>query len=236
MTSKSVAGYRVGILTLDTSHPLALGNVQNAESFPFPVSYAVVRDVTFAGLMGGDPSALAPILAGIAELEGRGVSVIVGACGSFANYQQDAARASRVPVILSIMLEVPLLLNALPLHAKLGIVFARTSTFTDRVRSQCGIQDTSRIVSIGADAIPAFASILHQEQSLDGVALELGLVDLTKHAVREHPDIGAWLLQCSDLPPYAAAIQRATSLPVFDMSLLIDHVYRASRRVRLETE
>ena len=230
MTCKSVKGYRVGILTLDTTHALELGNVQHAETFGFPVLYGVVRDVSIPSLMSGHPSALAPILAGIAELEDRGVSAILGACGSFANFQTDAARASRVPVFLSIMLEVPLLLRALPHRAKLGIIFARASTFTDRVCSQCGIEDASRIVAIGADVVPAFQAILKQESSLDSPVLERGLVDLTTRAMREHPDIGAWLLQCSDLPPYAAAIQMATSLPVFDMSLLIDHIYRASRR------
>lgn len=230
--SRSVAGYRIGILTLDTAHVLEPGNVQHAESFPFPVVYAVVRNVSLSALMNGDASAAAPILEGVAELNGRGVSMIVGACGSFANYQRLAAGASRVPVFMSILLEVPFLLRALPPTAKLGILFARDSSFTPRVQTECGIEDASRIVTIGADTIPAFGAILRQEPSLDGAALERGVVELTQRALCEHPDIGAWLLQCSDLPPYAAAIQRATSLPVFDAGLLIEHLFRASRRTR----
>ncbi|MEP7247624.1 MAG: aspartate/glutamate racemase family protein [Gammaproteobacteria bacterium] len=230
MASNAVAGYRIGILTLDTAHPLEVGNVQHAESFAFPVTYAVVRNVSLLALMAGDPSAAGPILEGVAELNSRGVSIIVGACGSFANYQRLAADASRVPVFMSILLEVPFILRSLPLSAKLGIVFASTSSFTTRVQAECGIEDASRIIAIGADAIPAFGSILKQESSLDSPALERGTVELTQRTLREHPEIGAWLLQCSDLPPYAAAIQRATSLPVFDAGLLIDHLYRASRR------
>jgi len=230
VTSKSVAGYRVGILTLDTAHPLELGNVQHAESFPFPVVYAVVRAVSMSALMDGDPSALQPILTAIGELNRQGVSVIVGACGSFANYQQQATQASSVPVFMSILLEVPFILRALPPDKKLGIIFANAATFTQRVRSECGIDDTSRIVAVGANTIPAFGAILRQEQLLDGAALERGLVELAQDTLRKQPSIGAWLLQCSDLPPYAAALQRATSLPVFDAHLLIDHLFRASRR------
>src|ERR1700754_1089178 len=125
MPSNALAGFRIGILTLDTAHPLEAGNVQHAESFAFPVIYAVVKNVSLPALMSGDSSAAGPILEGIAELNSRAVSVIVGACGSFANYQGVAAGASRVPVFMSILLEVPFILRSLSPGAKLGIVFAR---------------------------------------------------------------------------------------------------------------
>jgi hypothetical protein len=182
--------------------------------------------------MAGDPSALPAILSGIADLEQRGVAAIVGACGSFAHFQRAAAATSQIPVFLSILLEVPLLLRALPPHLKLGVIFARISSFTELARSECGIEDVSRIVAIGADSVDAFSSVLQQRSSLDADALRSGLTELAIKTLEKHPGIAAWLLQCSDLPPYAAAIQQATCRPVFDMTLLIDHVYRATRRER----
>lgn len=32
------------------------------------------------------------------------------------------------------------------------------------------------------------------------------------------PDMGAILLECTDLPPFGSAIQEATDLPVFDFN------------------
>ena len=223
--TKAVAGQRIGILTLDTVHPLVLGNIQNANSFDFPVVYRIVRGVSFQSLMTGNEAAWPPILNGILELEKLGVDIVVGACGSFANYQLRATRASSIPVALSILLEVPYLLSLLPLDKKLCIVFASTSSFTQAVRDQCGIGDTSRIVTVGAEEIPQFQSILRQETELDSDGLQQGIVELIGGTIAAHPDIAAILLQCSDLPPYRAAIQRASGCMVFDMQLMIEHLH-----------
>jgi hypothetical protein len=225
-----IAGFDVGILCLNTIHPLVRGNVQHAGSFNFPVLYDIVNDVTPAELMSGHKSALPPILKAVERLEHAGVKVIVGACGSFANYQKPAMAAAHVPVFMSILTQVPFLLSALPAAQMLGIIFASAKTFTHKVIQQCGITDIDRIVTIGADSLSTFAPILTQKTAFDSDALQVEITSLAEHTMREHPEIGAWLLQCSDLPPYAAAIQRATGLPVFDMCTLIEHLHRAMAR------
>ena len=82
-------------------------------------------------------------------------------------------------------------------------------------------------MAIGADALPAFQPILAQKGVLDDAALRNDLVRLASETLRGNPNIGAWLLQCSDLPPYAAAVQQETRRPVFDMIGLIHHVHDA---------
>jgi len=47
------------------------------------------------------------------------------------------------------------------------------------------------------------------------------VVGLAKELLKKDGDIGAILLECSDMPPYAAAIQAETQLPVFDFITLI---------------
>jgi hypothetical protein len=45
--------------------------------------------------------------------------------------------------------------------------------------------------------------------------------------VKQHPEVGAILLECSDMPPYAWAVQNAVQLPVFDFISLINWVETA---------
>jgi len=60
--------------------------------------------------------------------------------------------------------------------------------------------------------------------------LESELTVYAHKLVEKHPKAGAILLQCSDLPPFAWAIQNATGLPVYDMNTLITWVEAAAVR------
>lgn len=53
------------------------------------------------------------------------------------------------------------------------------------------------------------------------------MVAAAKEMVAENPDIGAILLECSDMPPYAAAVQEAVNLPVYDFTTMIRWVESA---------
>jgi len=225
--SSPVAGITVGIVTLATSHDLERGNVQHALSYSFPVAYAVAEGVSVPALMRGDQAALGPIINAVRRLESLGVDIIVGACGSFAHYQKDVAKVAALPVCMSILAYVPFLLQLLPRDRSLGIIFARESAFTDRARDQCGITDCSRIVTLGADTLASFQPILDPGLRLDHLALQTDLSELVIRTRSAHPEIGAWMFQCSDLPPFARSVSLATRLPVFDMTLLIEHFHMA---------
>jgi hypothetical protein len=48
----------------------------------------------------------------------------------------------------------------------------------------------------------------------------------------EYPDLGAVVLECSMLPPYARAIQQAVGLPIYDFVTMIDYLQAATHRRR----
>ena len=231
-THSAVSGFSVGVLIVDTSHPLLPGNVQNARSFSFPIIYEIVHGITFHDLMDASSACDQPIREAVERLEGRGVNVILGACGSFGHWQKRIARYANVPVYVSIMTQVPFVISGLPSEQKLGVVFANPDAFTQRLKEECGISeaDSERMVIVGADTIPAFGLLYEQGTEADARALEQDIVALCVKAREENPDIGAWLFQCSELPVYAATVQEATGLAVFDMTVLIEHLYRVATR------
>jgi len=224
---QAIAGQAIGIVVIDIWYPLVPGNVANATTFNFPVMFKVLKGASVEKILCGDPALLSPLIEGAKELIQQGARAIVGACGSFAYYQKAAASVLEVPTFLSVMLQVPLILQGLKPNQRLGIFSASASALTPRVFEQCNITDPSRLAITEAHNLPEFQVLSSCMGRLNSKKLEQQVVEHMQRFVRDNPDIGAILIQCSDLPPYAWAIQNAVKLPIFDMNSLINWVYHA---------
>ena len=53
--------------------------------------------------------------------------------------------------------------------------------------------------------------------------VEQEIVDVAKQMLQENDDIGAILLECTELSPHAVAVQNAVRMPVWDYTTLIVH-------------
>jgi len=56
---------------------------------------------------------------------------------------------------------------------------------------------------------------------LDQGVAQAEVVGVAKQAVETNPDIGAFVLECTNLPPYSEAIKESTGRPVWDAISLI---------------
>jgi len=63
--------------------------------------------------------------------------------------------------------------------------------------------------------VPGFEAVAYGEK-VDTAFVEPGIVAKAKWAVKQYPKARAFLLECTELPPYSDAIREATRLPVFD--------------------
>ena len=59
--------------------------------------------------------------------------------------------------------------------------------------------------------------LLDNELELDVEAARQDNVEAAEKLQREHPELGAIVLECTNMLPYAADIRDATSLPVYSM-------------------
>jgi aspartate/glutamate racemase len=227
--SQSWYGIPIGILILNASYPCIPGNVGNATSFPFPVRYKEVTEASIDGLLNRrDPALIEPFVRGARELEAEGVRAIAGACGFMALFQREIADSVQIPVCMSSLLQIPFIRRILPRGKMIGIITANAGALTDRHFESVGIQDRTGLAIKGMEGSREFReAILEEKGTLDSEAMEQEVIKAAIELTTYNPKIGAILLECSDLPPFAYAVQQAVSLPVFDFNTMIKHVQAA---------
>ncbi len=234
--TRSWDGEAIGILILDACYPCVPGNVGNASTYHFPVRYKEVRGASIERLLNErDPSLLTPFVDAAKELEAEGVRAITGACGFMALFQKQVSAAVSIPVFISSLMQVPFVHHTLPPGKKVGIITANKSCLTPAHFQAVGIHEATPVVVYGMEDQTEFrTSILEEKGSLDSALIEREVTGVATKMVMENPDIGAVLLECSDLPPYAASVQEAVDLPVYDFNTMIEYVHSAIRRKRYE--
>ncbi|AZU62870.1 aspartate/glutamate racemase family protein [Neobacillus mesonae] len=224
-----VTGYSVGILYLDACwYPVIPGNVANLETYDFPVRLKVVPDCHTSNLLSGDLALLESIIKAAKELEDEGARAICAACGFFGNFQDKVATAVAIPVYLSSMIQVPWIKTGLKPGQKIGILTAYAAGLTESLFSSCGITDTSNLIISDLSQEPEFSAILENRGSFDNEKVRQEVVKAAITLVEDNSDIGAILLECSDMPPYAADVQKAVRLPVYDFITMIRWVHHAT--------
>ena len=84
----------------------------------------------------------------------------------------------------------------------------------------------NRIVIMGCEDGPEFSgAIMANTGRYDPVQVENEIVDVAKKMVAENNDIGAILLECTELSPHAVAVQNEVRLPVWDYTTLTKWIY-----------
>ncbi len=193
-------GFTVGILILDTRFPRIPGDVGNAATFPFPVRYHRVS----------------------------GAGAITTSCGFLVKYQQELAAAVRVPVFTSSLLMVPLVHRLLPAGRRVGIMTVNAAALGPEHLRGAGITNEIPIAVAGLETEKEFTRVLlGDELELDVDAAREEHVRVARRLASDYPDVGAIVLECTNMPPYTADIQRETGLPVFDIVSLVTLIHGA---------
>ena len=176
-------------------------------------------------ILRADPALLDMIIQAGHEFEQEGVRALVGACGYFANYQREVAAALNIPVFLSSLLQAPMIYRALRPDQQVGILVANAKAVNQTMLEACGITSDIPVAYLGMEDQPEFRNILEYGGQFHYDKFEAEVVSRAQQFVAENPDVGAILLECSDLPPIAWSVQRAVKLPVFDFISMINWIY-----------
>lgn len=225
-------GHDIGILLLDCRTPFIPGDVGNASSYAYPVLYQPMPGVTLDRLINdGDMSMAAAVIAAAQTLAAHGVRAITSDCGYMLYFQDMVADSVEIPVMLSSLLQLPFIASTLGKTQAVGVICANRARLTDALLQPLLARVERPVHIIGLEGSRAFKGpILDETPVLDSRAIGDHVVAQAQVLRAQHPDIGAWLLECSNLPPYAHRLQQATGLPVYDFITMIDYVRAATRR------
>jgi aspartate/glutamate racemase len=225
--NQSWYGESIGILILDATYPCIPGNVGNASTFPFPVRYKVFKEASIERLIKKRDKNLVQLFIDAAiELQEEGVKAITGACGFMALFQREVSAAVNVPVFISSLLQIPFIYQIK--KQKIGIITADSKSLTPEHFISVGVTEEIPLLIGGMEDQKEFReAILEEKGTLDSDLIEREVVDVAKKLITKNPDIGALVLECSDLPPYAHAIQKEVNLPIFDFTTMIQYVHTA---------
>jgi hypothetical protein len=234
---RALYGYSIGILMLEALFPRIPGDLGNASTFPYPVLYHVVPGASPERVVvDADESLLGPFVQGAKALERGGVRAITTNCGFLAMFQPELARAVSVPVFTSSLMLVPLVAQMLGPERRVGILTVYGPSLGAKHWRGLGWgPDTLRVGIKGLESYPTFTrALLGNEQAFSTEEMEADMVSAALDLVAERQDTGAIVFECTNMAPYAAAVQAAVKLPVFDIQTLLDHVYHALHRTRYE--
>jgi len=229
---KQYYGEAIGIALFDgRRYPILPGDVANASTYDYPVRLKVIKglfdtptpwDKTCAV-----PADIQKIIDAVKSLEDDGVRAVVTACGFFSVVQEVLADAVHIPVFTSPLMMVPQIVRMIRNDRSVCIITASERLLVSDYLTAVGIVSDMPVHIVGMEASAEFYAT-HMggtRTTLDVDLQRRELVEIARNAVIQFPDIGALLLECSQLPTFAADIQDAVNLPVFDYIGFIDMIY-----------
>ena len=219
---KAIYGAPLGVLMLSARFPRIPGDMGNGETWPFPVLYRLVEAASPERVvLEGARGLLPAFLQAAAELVGAGAEAITTNCGFLSIFQEEIAAHVRVPVATSSLLQVPWVQATLPPGRRVGVVTISAATLTPGHLRAAGAPADTPVA--GVDPAGELYRVLSGGawETLDTARAEADVVGAGRALLARHAGIGAIVLECTNMPPYAAALADAVGLPVFDAHSLV---------------
>ncbi|MGI9400662.1 MAG: aspartate/glutamate racemase family protein [Rhizobiaceae bacterium] len=214
---KSIFGASVGILMLDAKFPRIHGDMGNALTWPFPVHYRVVRSATPNRVVRQKAEGLLQnFIEAAQELAKDGVDGISTNCGFLSLFQDEIATSVPVPVVTSSLLQVDLVNRILPAGKRAGILTISASTLSEEHLEKAGVPKGTPIAT--TEGGKEFTRvIIGNETEMDVDIARQDNIEAAISLKKNNPELGAIVLECTNMVPHAAEIQKATGLPVFSI-------------------
>ena len=224
---RNVFGVTIGLVQMHVNLAMIPGNMSNATTFDFPILYRRMNADNVVDVMANPPTQnfTEAIVEAAQWLELQGVRAIMGNCGFFGSYQNAVKARINVPFFSSSLMMLPMMVQSMPGNQKVGVI-TDNGPILKKVQAieNCGLSledKKNRIVVMGCEEYPEFATgIMANTGRYNPVKVEREIVSVAERMLVANKDIGAILLECTELSPHAVAVQNAVRLPVWDYTTL----------------
>ena len=218
----------LGVVRLDYDYPPALGDIDCPKSFSYNVYYRTVPGLTYEVCQTGVLTERVRenfIEAVQWLLEEKKVSAITGDCGFMMYFQPLARTLTHVPVFLSSLCQLPAVTCAFSAKEEIIILTANGKSLApmvDLIKQECGVDtNDERYHIVGCEDVEGFEAVALGSK-VNTKLVEPGIVNKAVEALERYPRSRAFLIECTECPPYSDAIRFTTGLPVFDAITVCD--------------
>jgi Asp/Glu/Hydantoin racemase len=219
----------LGIIMLNTRFPRVVGDVGNPDTFAFPVRYQIVEQATVGQVVRADGLS-ASLVDGFVEaarkLAATGVAGLTTSCGFVAICQNELARRCPLPMVASSLCQVPLVQAALPAGRRVGVITVDARKLTPAHLTAVGAPADTPVA--GTEGGSELTRVIEQDlPELDPDKAAQDVLDAGEALVAKAPEVGAVVLECTNMAPYARTLARHLGLPVFDILGLLAWWHRS---------
>ncbi|MBX3606690.1 MAG: aspartate/glutamate racemase family protein [Piscinibacter sp.] len=217
---------------LDTRFPRVPGDLGRADSFAAPLLQEVVAGAWPATVVASAESLRAStlrpaLLQALRQLCERGASVLTTSCGFMVLLQQELQAAVPVPLASSALLLLPALLAQ---QQRVGVLTIDAGALGPAHLLAAGVPPArlGDVLVEGPQRDGEFAAtILANRPQWDAARAAADVLGAARALRQRAPDLSSVVLECTNMPPYAAAIEASTGwrvLSLRDHPLLAPHM------------
>lgn len=212
----------IGVVMLDTKFPRPLGDVGNTQTFGVSVHHETMKGIWPAKVVTSAASLrqarLVPAFQNIVRgMQLRGVQAITTSCGFLVLLQKELQSVTKLPVVTSSLLQLPALLRQ---EQKVGVLTISANSLGSEHLRAAGVpkERLKDVIIQGMPPAGEFASkILGNQPTLDLALASQEAVAAALALQARAPELRSLVLECTNLPPYQAAIVTATGWKIYSL-------------------